>query len=121
MASTASEAKKIGPRVHKRRLELGLSQRDLAAPGVSYAYMSRIESGARLPSIRLLRALAPKLGVSVHYLETDSKIPRSSWQSSCSPKALGHRSAMNMLATARKLVGRQRAAELERDQTSSAA
>jgi transcriptional regulator with XRE-family HTH domain len=51
-------------------LELGLSQRDLAGPGVSYAYISRIEAGERRPSIRALRQLAAKLNVSVHWLET---------------------------------------------------
>jgi len=52
------------------RRERGLSQRELASPGVSYAYISRIEAGARRPSVKALRRLAPKLGVSVEYLET---------------------------------------------------
>ena len=60
----------IGRRIHERRLELGLSQRQLSGPGVSYAYISRIEAGARRPSVRALRRLAPKLKVSVHWLET---------------------------------------------------
>jgi tetratricopeptide (TPR) repeat protein len=51
-----------------------LSQRDLSSPGVSYAYISRIEAGARTPSVKALRKLAQKLGVSVEYLETGRDI-----------------------------------------------
>jgi transcriptional regulator with XRE-family HTH domain len=65
----------IGDRIHKRRQELGLSQRELASNGVSYAYISRIEANQRRPSIRALRELAPKLGVSVHWLETGQQDP----------------------------------------------
>src|SRR5919198_1457112 len=64
----------IGQRLRRLRLERGLSQRDLASPGVSYAYISRIEAGARRPSVKALRMLAPKLGVSVEYLETGSDL-----------------------------------------------
>jgi transcriptional regulator with XRE-family HTH domain len=60
----------IGKRLHRLRIERGLSQRDLSAPGVSYAYISRIEAGARTPSVKALRSLAQKLGVSVEQLET---------------------------------------------------
>ncbi len=64
----------IGQRLRRLRLERGLSQRELAGPGVSYAYISRIEAGARRPSVKALRMLAPKLGVSVEYLETGSDL-----------------------------------------------
>jgi transcriptional regulator with XRE-family HTH domain len=64
------QAQAIGTRLHQQRLRLGLSQRDLAEPGVSYAYISRIENGQRMPSVKALRKLAPKLGVSVDWLET---------------------------------------------------
>jgi transcriptional regulator with XRE-family HTH domain len=60
----------IGERLKRLRLERGFSQRDLSSPGVSYAYISRIEAGARTPSVKALRMLAAKLGVSVEYLET---------------------------------------------------
>jgi len=63
----------IGARLKRLRLERGLSQRDLAAPGVSYAYISRIEAGTRQPSVKALRRLAGKLGVSASYLETGSE------------------------------------------------
>lgn len=62
----------IGQRLRHLRLEKGLSQRELASPGVSYAYISRIEGGQRQPSLRAIRNLARKLGVSAQYLETGS-------------------------------------------------
>ena len=67
-------AETIGSRLKRLRLERGFSQRDLSSPGVSYAYISRIEAGARTPSVKALRMLAAKLGVSVEYLETGRDI-----------------------------------------------
>src|SRR5712691_13476444 len=64
----------IGQRLRRLRLERRLSQRELSGPGVSYAYISRIEAGARRPSVKALRMLARKLGVSADYLETGSEI-----------------------------------------------
>ena len=64
----------IGRRLKRLRLARGLSQRELAAPGVSYAYISRIEAGTRQPSVKALRRLAGKLGVSAAYLETGSEL-----------------------------------------------
>jgi tetratricopeptide (TPR) repeat protein len=49
-----------------------MSQRELAGPGVSYAYISRIEAGQRRPSVKAIRTLARKLGISAQYLETGS-------------------------------------------------
>jgi tetratricopeptide (TPR) repeat protein len=37
---------------------------------VSYAYISRIESGQRIPSVRAIRVLARRLGVTPEYLES---------------------------------------------------
>jgi transcriptional regulator with XRE-family HTH domain len=71
-SSAAGET--IGQRLKRLRLERGLSQRELAAPGVSYAYISRIEAGTRQPSVKALRRLAAKLGVSADYLETGSDL-----------------------------------------------
>jgi transcriptional regulator with XRE-family HTH domain len=65
----------VGDRIRQRRLELGLSQRELASEGVTYAYISRLEANARRPSIRTLRQLAPKLGVTVRWLETGEADP----------------------------------------------
>src|SRR5215510_14888383 len=64
----------LGERLKRLRKERGLSQRELSSPGVSYAYISRIEAGARQPSVKALRKLARKLGVSAEYLETGSEI-----------------------------------------------
>jgi transcriptional regulator with XRE-family HTH domain len=64
----------IGERLKRLRLERGLSQRELASPGVSYAYISRIEAGTRQPSVKALRRLAAKLGVTADYLETGSDL-----------------------------------------------
>jgi transcriptional regulator with XRE-family HTH domain len=63
-------AETVGGRLKRLRVERGLSQRELAAPGVSYAYISRIEGGSRQPSVKALRKLAAKLGVSADFLET---------------------------------------------------
>jgi len=68
------QAETIGQRLRRLRHDRGLSQRELAGPGVSYAYISRIEAGARRPSVKALRMLARKLGVSADYLETGSEI-----------------------------------------------
>jgi transcriptional regulator with XRE-family HTH domain len=65
----------IGARLREARLRAGLSQRELSCPGVSYAYISRIEAGQRTPSVKALRKLAPKLGVSVGWLETGGDEP----------------------------------------------
>src|SRR5947208_16003903 len=67
-------AETVGERLRRLRLERGFSQRDLAEKGVSYAYISRIEGGARRPSVKALRMLARKLGVSADYLETGSEL-----------------------------------------------
>jgi transcriptional regulator with XRE-family HTH domain len=67
----------IGQRLKRLRLDRGLSQRELAAPGVSYAYISRIEAGTRQPSVKALRRLAAKLGVTADYLETGSQLAPS--------------------------------------------
>jgi tetratricopeptide (TPR) repeat protein len=68
------EPEAIGIRLRRLRLERGLSQRELAGPGVSYAYISRIEAGTRRPSVKALRTLARTLGVSPEYLETGSEL-----------------------------------------------
>ncbi len=72
--SDVSSTESIGARLKRLRLQRGLSQRDLSSPGVSYAYISRIEAGARTPSVKALRKLAQKLKVTVEYLETGRDI-----------------------------------------------
>jgi transcriptional regulator with XRE-family HTH domain len=65
----------IGDRIRERRRELGLSQRDLSQPGISYACISLIESGQRRPSLKALRKLAPKVETTAHWLETGAPDP----------------------------------------------
>jgi transcriptional regulator with XRE-family HTH domain len=67
----------IGARVRRIRLARGMSQRALSGPGVSYAYVSRIEAGKRNPSVKAIRLLARKLGVTADYLETGERIPEA--------------------------------------------
>ena len=63
-ATVASQMATVGDRIHQRRLELGLSQRQLACEGVSYAYISRLEANSRQPSVKAVRRLAATLGVT---------------------------------------------------------
>ena len=70
--------KAVNKRIRARRLELGLSQRAISQPGSSYAYVSRIESGNRSPSIEALIAIAEKLETSALALLTgnpDARCP----------------------------------------------
>ncbi|MDB5161451.1 MAG: hypothetical protein JWO96_831 [Candidatus Saccharibacteria bacterium] len=59
---------KVGSRVQKARLDRGISQRELAFPGCSYAYLSRIEHNTRRPSLTVLVKLAILLDTSFAYL-----------------------------------------------------
>lgn len=54
----------VGRRLFDGRVEAGLSQRELAFPGCSAAYISRIERGERVPSLQVLRELAHRIGLS---------------------------------------------------------
>lgn len=65
----------VGKRIKRLRRAKGLSQRQLAGPGVGYAYISRIERGDRNPSVKALRYIAGKLGVDPDYLEFGEAIP----------------------------------------------
>jgi transcriptional regulator with XRE-family HTH domain len=59
----------VGERLRRLRTARGFSQREISSPGVSYAYISRIEAGTRTPSVKALRILAGRLGVPEEYLE----------------------------------------------------
>jgi transcriptional regulator with XRE-family HTH domain len=65
-----SNGRALGVRIKRLREELGLSQRAVSSPGVSYAYISRVEAGARVPSAKALRKIAKKLGTTALFLET---------------------------------------------------
>ena len=64
----------VGERLKVAREKAGLSQRRLSFPGCSPAYISRIESGDRIPSLQLLRELGRRLSVSEDYLATGSDV-----------------------------------------------
>src|SRR5829696_2932906 len=63
----------VGERLRAAREAAGLSQRQLAFPGCSPAYISRIEAGARIPSLQLLRELGRRLGVTEDHLATGAE------------------------------------------------
>ncbi|MFG2500953.1 helix-turn-helix domain-containing protein [Streptomyces sp. NPDC048441] len=60
----------IGRRVLRLRTELGLTQRQLAEPAYTPAYVSTLESGKVKPSEAALRHLAGRLGVTHEELAT---------------------------------------------------
>ncbi|MEX2290277.1 MAG: helix-turn-helix transcriptional regulator [Mycobacteriales bacterium] len=56
--------RELGRFLEHRRRELGLSRRDLAEQsGLSYPYVSQLETGDREPALKAMRALAPVLEV----------------------------------------------------------
>ncbi|MCT9142747.1 helix-turn-helix domain-containing protein [Streptomyces violarus] len=60
----------IGRRVQRLRVERGLTQRQLAEPAYTPAYVSTLESGRVRPSDDALRHLAERLGVAFDELAT---------------------------------------------------
>ena len=59
----------LGARLRALRLARGLTQKDLARPRYTHAYISTIEAGRRVPSQTALDFLAQKLGVDTEELE----------------------------------------------------
>jgi tetratricopeptide (TPR) repeat protein len=64
------DARKFGRRLRELREQAGLSQRALAFPGCTSAYISRIESGERVPSLQVIHEFARRLRVSPVFLAT---------------------------------------------------
>lgn len=62
--------KEVGRRLKEARDRAGLSQRQLAFPGCTAAYISRLEAGARVPSLQMVNQLAARLDVSGQWLAT---------------------------------------------------
>jgi transcriptional regulator with XRE-family HTH domain len=60
----------IGRRIHLLRTGKGLSQRELAEPRYTAAFISSVEAGRRTPSSEALEHLASRLGVSAGELRT---------------------------------------------------
>jgi transcriptional regulator with XRE-family HTH domain len=65
-------ASRIGPRIRARRIERGISLRELARRiGVSASFVSRVENGHCPPSVDTLRAIASELDISAGRLLAD--------------------------------------------------
>ncbi|MFE2125438.1 tetratricopeptide repeat protein [Streptomyces amritsarensis] len=64
------EPGEIGRRVQRMRVERGLTQKQLAHPSYTSAYVSTLESGKVRPSETALRFLADRLGTSYEELAT---------------------------------------------------
>jgi tetratricopeptide (TPR) repeat protein len=60
----------VGQRLQEARRAAGLTQRQLSFEGCTSAYVSRIEAGARVPSLQILHEFARRLGVTPEYLAT---------------------------------------------------
>jgi tetratricopeptide (TPR) repeat protein len=60
----------LGLRLREARERSGMSQRQLAFAGCTAAYISRLEAGARVPSLQMVNELAQRLGVSSQWLST---------------------------------------------------
>src|SRR6058998_222309 len=60
----------VGRRLREARDRAGLSQRQLSFPGCTAAYISRLEAGARVPSLQMINQLALRLDVSGQWLAT---------------------------------------------------
>jgi tetratricopeptide (TPR) repeat protein len=64
------DAAAVGERLRSARLDAGLTQRDLAFEGCTAAYVSRIEAGARIPSLQIIHEFAKRLDVAPEFLAT---------------------------------------------------
>ena len=59
----------IGQRIRQLRLQKGLSQRDIEkASGLLRSYLSRVEHGHTIPSLKTLERLAAALGLPLYRL-----------------------------------------------------
>jgi tetratricopeptide (TPR) repeat protein len=53
----------VGRRIHEARMRAGLSLRAIAFPGCTPSFLSRVESGERVPGPQVIAELARRLGV----------------------------------------------------------
>lgn len=67
-ATYVDDPVELGQRLHTLRRGARLTLRELAFPGCSAGYLSRIERGERVPSLQILVELGRRLGVSAQYL-----------------------------------------------------
>jgi len=70
MPSSSSNSAVVGGRIRSLRQQQGVSQETLAAPDLSASYLSRIESGSRRVTDRVLVNLAARLGTTAEHLRT---------------------------------------------------
>lgn len=62
-------ASALGLTIKVWRTDIGMSRRQLAqAASISYSYLSAIENGSKVPSTKILRVLADRLGVKAQDL-----------------------------------------------------
>ena len=66
-----ADAIQLGERIRARRLELGLTQSELAGENLSLGYISLVESGKREPSDRALNLILEALQISRDELLSD--------------------------------------------------
>lgn len=70
MVDAAQPLPSFGQRLRARRVAAGLSQADVAGPGVSASYVSLLEAGKRVPTPAVVDHLARRLSCSADYLLT---------------------------------------------------
>ncbi|MFF7994317.1 helix-turn-helix domain-containing protein [Kitasatospora xanthocidica] len=69
-ADAATEVESVARRVHRLRTERGLTQRQVAEPAYTAAYISTVEAGKVQPSEKALRHLAERLGCTYEELSS---------------------------------------------------
>lgn len=85
-------AVELGRRIRERRRDLGLTQSELAAP-FTKSYLSAVERGRTLPSLRALWLIASRLGTGVGELADDVNIlatPQYNRPHGCRPPSDSH-------------------------------
>ncbi len=66
------QASQLSRRIQERRMQMGLSLRELAArAGVTASFLSQVERGQSNPSLKTLQAIARTLNVPIFYLLVD--------------------------------------------------
>lgn len=76
IAFTSRESKLIGKRLHAKRMELGISLRELAnRTNLTASFISQIERDLTSPSITSLRRIASALDVPIFYFLMDDGMP----------------------------------------------
>ena len=67
--ATTDWAGALGLTIKVWRTDIGMSRRQLAqAASISYSYLSAIENGSKVPSTKILRVLAERLGIKAQDL-----------------------------------------------------